>query len=452
MKALLTRTLELVEASPRIILCVVGFVIFCVHLGWGIWFVTASPTNMPRTPLRAEGDAYLKSFPSWDTYYESDGAFHNRAAVGVIQTGIPRTRSGSFCDHSPIYAYFLAACYKIGGLRLLSIAIPQAALMGALGVMLGLTASRLSVTGLEWTTAALTPFLLLADLDFASYVAYPGPPALLMLVFAVALFAASRPTARNLVLFAFAMAVGIFTHAAFFVVGAAAGLWLLIQVAQRKERVYLVCALMLFAVGVLKLGVALIDTSSNGKDHTRKGAQGMVWAGNNPYYEDMEWWSLWGAQRFSSPSRVLEQRFRDYLDRSGGSERDAGVLWMRENPLQYAKLCFIRLRAELGPFTSNATFPRRVLCLFHWILVFPAGGYGLWRARRTAFGLLAILIVVILVIFDSLVFMSTRYRLPAEMVLTVFAGLTYARCLQAWTGFKPGEPRRPDEVLPARCF
>ena len=144
-------------------------------------------------------------------------------------------------------------------------------------------------------------------------------------------------------------------------------------------------------------------------------------------------WSKWHK------TEAQEQRYREYLERSGGNWSAAGWLWVRENPGQYAKQCLIRLRTELGPFTANESLPRRLLSVFLWVLVFPAGFYGVWRARRSAVGLLAILVIVAVMSFDSLVFVNFRYRLPAEMILTMYAGLTYMGLLRSWSGVGGGE-------------
>jgi 4-amino-4-deoxy-L-arabinose transferase-like glycosyltransferase len=443
------------EASPRRALWAVALMVFCAHLGWGLWFVTASPTNMPKTSLRQQGDDYLRSFPGWDTDEESDGAFHNRAAVSVLQTGIPRTRTGAFSDHSPLYAYFLAACYKLGGVRLLSIALPQAALSALLSLLLGLVAFRLFPGLAKGSAATITALLVLPHISLANYVAYPGPPLMLMFLFAVALWAVSSADAERLGWFTTALAAGIFTHAAFFVVGGAAGLWLLFQWGRQRHARYLVAALILLAVAVVKLGISMWDTSANREEHIRKASQGLLWQGNNPYYEDMKVWDLW-EQRLSNPTawskwqktEQQEQRVHDYFERAGGNPRDAGLLWVRENPGQYAKLCVMRLRTELSPYMANASPPRKLLGLGYWLLVFPAGAYGLWRARKAPFGLLGGLIVLAVVVFDSLVFVNFRYRLPVEMVFTVFAGLTYAGWLQAGAGFGTGESRPPEGMIP----
>lgn len=447
---------SLLEASPRRLLWAVALTVFCAHLGWGLWFVTASPTNMPKTSLRQQGDDYLRSFPGWDTDEESDGAFHNRAAVSVLQTGIPRTRTGAFSDHSPLYAYFLAACYKLGGLRLLSIALPHALLSALLSLLLGLTAFRFFSGPAKGTAAVLTALLVLPHVSLANYVAYPGPPLLLMFFFAAALWAVSSAGGERLGLFTAALAAGIFTHAAFFIVGGAAGLWLLFRWGRQRHGRYLVAALVLLAVAVVKLAISMWDTSANRNDHIRKASQGLLWQGNNPYYEDMKVWNLW-EQRLSNPTawskwrktEQQEQRVQDYFERAGGNPRDAGLLWVRENPGQYAKLCIMRLRTELSPYMANASPPKKLLGVGYWLLVFPAGAYGLWRARKTPFGLLGGLIALAVVVFDSLVFVNFRYRLPVEMILTVFAGLTYAGWLTAWAGFGAGHSRQPIPMMPA---
>ena len=163
----------------------------------------------------------------------------------------------------------------------------------------------------------------------------------------------------------------------------------------------------------------------------------------------MSWSSLW-EQRLGSPTGwsqwrktpEQERRFQAYLDRAGGNLQRAGMLWVRENPTQYLKLCVIRLRTELGPYTANTSAARRIIGLTIWLLIFPVGAYGLWRARNSAFSdfaLLAALIIFAVVVFDSLVFVNFRYRLPVELTLAIFAGWTYAGWLQLWSGFRLSE-------------
>jgi Dolichyl-phosphate-mannose-protein mannosyltransferase len=456
MRQFIVSILRPLEASPRKTLLVLAVAIFCAHLGWSLWFVTASPTDMPKTSLRLQGDAFLQSYPSWDTDEERDGAFHNRGAMGVLRTGVPRTRNGSFSDHSPLYAYFVATCYKLGGVRLLSLAIPQAAISALLGVMLALTASRLYPGQLKASAAAGTALLILPHFNLAGSVAYPIPAVVLMFFFTVALFAVSLSGGERLGLFACAMVAGIFTHASFFIVGGAAGLWLLIQFARRKNRTYLVWALVLLAFAVLKLGLSVVDKSSSPKEHMRMATQGLLWQGNNPYYEDLSVWGLW-EERCGNPSAwsqwtrtgAQDQRAHDYLQRAGGDWQAAGLLWIKENPGQYAKLCLMRFRTELSPYAANASPARKILSVVYWLLVFPAGAYGVWRGRGTAFGLLASLVVVAVIVFDSLVFVTVRYRLPVEMIFTVFAGLTYAGWLEAWTDLGHGGPGRPAGAIPS---
>ena len=99
---------------------------FAFHLFFGVWFWTASPTRAAKSSLSISGEEYLARFPTWDTEHEADAAFYNRGAVEAMRTGVPHTRSGMFFEHAPLYAWFLGGCYKLGGVRLLSLAIPQA--------------------------------------------------------------------------------------------------------------------------------------------------------------------------------------------------------------------------------------------------------------------------------------------------------------------------------------
>ena len=96
-----------------------------LHLGLGLYYATQGDPST-RISLRASGAEYLASFPGWNGESEHDSAAYNRAAISVLETRVPRGRSGALFVHAPVYAYFLAGCYAVGGIRLLSVAVPQA--------------------------------------------------------------------------------------------------------------------------------------------------------------------------------------------------------------------------------------------------------------------------------------------------------------------------------------
>jgi 4-amino-4-deoxy-L-arabinose transferase-like glycosyltransferase len=444
------KVLDSLRRRPTLVLMLMATAVFCCHLAWGVWFFTASPTNAPKTGLSLQGEDFLKSIPTWDTEHEADAAFHNRAAVGVLETGIPRTRTGGLSDHSPLYAYFLAGCYWLGGIRLLSVAIPQAAASALVAVLLGLTARRLGRDELGWLAGLVTPLLVLCHYRLATFSAYISPTMLLLLIFSGALFAVSHATVRGTVIFTLAIGAGIFTHAAFFVVGGAAGLWLLFQFGRKRQVYFLGCAAGLLMLVSLKLLLSLVKLDAQPDDHIRKATQGTLWHGNNPYYESLKWWQLWeprlGVPAGWSKWRKTEEeehRRETYLERTADNWQKAALLWIRENPGQYAKLCFIRLRTELGPFTADMSPINKAMGTGLWLLVYPVGAIGLWRMRRVNpdFFLLTLLIALAVIAWDSLVFVSYRYRMPLDLVLIPCAGLVYSaairRCL------KPADARAP---------
>ena len=94
-------------------------------------------------------------------------------------------------------------------------------------------------------------------------------------------------------------------------------------------------------------------------------------------------------------------------------------------------LCFVRLKSELGPFTGQMSPRNRQISSVIWLLIFPAGFYGLWTYRHQQLTHLAMVIVLAVMAFGTLVIEEPylRYRMPVDLLLTVFAGVAYAEWL-----------------------
>ena len=103
------------------------------------------------------------------------------------------------------------------------------------------------------------------------------------------------------------------------------------------------------------------------------------------------------------------------------------MLWIRENPAQYVKLCRVRLTAALGPFTGQMSPRNRTISTVWWLLVVPAGAMGLWWMRRENAVSFVVLSVALLTVFSALVIVEwyQRYRMPVDLMMTVYASLGY---------------------------
>ena len=428
---------------------VVAVLTFVCHLIFGVWFWTKSPTGAPKTSLSLSGTAYLETYPTWNTDQEADGAFYNRGALTALQTGVPRTRSGMFFEHAPLYAYFVTACYKLGGFRLLALAIPQALLSGITSLLLGLCAIRLAPQCAA-VAGAVASSLILISLHFAGFTGYPSPTTLLLFLFALAFWAVvTSPSGRVKPVFYMALALGVYVQAAFFVVVFAAVVWgALLFWRQRSKAVLLGSALLLVAALAKPLIAFSVDRRV--ETHSKEGPTAVLWEANNPYYESMSIFSLWERRPGNTWSKWKltadqEKRYNDYLARADGKETRAAILWIRENPGQYLKLCVVRLRAALGPITAQMSPLNKKICLVWWLLVFPSGALGLWRFRRSPLVWLAVCIIVFESGFESLILAGwqPRYRLPIDLMLVVFAGVVYAGWAARWV------TRRGDGLLAA---
>lgn len=437
----MTPKLQPAERGQRHLgLTAVVVAVFVCHLAYSTWFWTKSPTDAAKTSLRSSGEAFLASYVTWNSDGERDAACYNRSALEVLRTGVPRYRSGGFFDHAPLYSYFLAGCYWVGGICLLAFAIPQAALSALTALFVGLSAGRLRRQNLVGASVVAAG-LILIHLRLAGAVAYPAPQPVVLFLFALLFWsAACVPPEQVPWLGVAAAGLAIFSYASFFLIAGAVVFWLLWRFVKHHQAANLVAAGVVAVCALVKVGFGLAPG-----DEFRTAAQSSLWIANNPYYENVPWWGLWEMRYTPEPrfhiSAEQERRFADYLARSDGNGSKAGLLWVRENPGQYAKMCFVRFRAVLGPVTGHMkNRANRLLSTAHWLLVFPAGFYGLWRLRRLEIAKLALLIIVIQAAFEALVFagLQHRYRLPIDLMLAAFAGGIYAAWLARLVDrFKP---------------
>jgi hypothetical protein len=431
--------LEQAGRSPWAALLLIAVGTLVAHLAFGVHYATHAENLQSKPTLQMTNEEYLKSFPGWEQPGENDAAAYNRAALGVLHTGIPRNRSGGVSAHALVYDYFLAACYWVGGVRLLAVAIPQAVLSGLTSLLVGLIAFRLAS---RWARAAscLAALMVLINLRFAIYVGNMMPTVLLLFLFAGAMCAAvsGLRTPGALACFVGALVLAAFTQAAFFIVAVAAAAWMGIEFIRDRRPVLLLGAAVLLGFVGVRIALSRLDLGGDPTDGWRATDRGgILWEDNNPYYESMRWTSLW-ERRPGNPwtrwrmSEAEQQRYTAYLERAGREEPQAACLWIRDNPRQYAKLCWIRLRTELGPYTGQMSPRNRLISTFYWFLIFPAGWYGWWRLRRLAISRLALLVIVAILSFDMLVFVEwyLRYRLPVDLILTAYAGVAYSGWLR----------------------
>jgi len=405
------------------------------HLAFGIWFWTSSPTNAPKTSLRTSGEEYLKGFPTWDTEHEADAAFYNRGAIETLQTGVPRTRSGLFFEHAPVYAYFLAACYKVGGINLLAMALPQSVLAALTSLFIGLSAVRLAEKNRALAGAAAAA-LVLVNFRVAGYVSTPSPTTLLLCVFAFGVWGFVRAgNNRAPWLFVAAMSLCIYIQAAFFLMALGMAAWAVLAALWTKRSHLLAVAVVLAGFAFAKPLVSFtIDRTK--ETHSTEPPSAVLWEANNPYYESMTAFSLWERRpgnNWTKWQMTPEQtaRYDDYFRRAGGNATKAALLWIREHPSDYFELCVVRFFAVVGPVTGQMSPKNKLLSTFAWALIVPVGLIGLWKLRRNGFAWLVIFVGFTQVAFETMVMAGwqPRYRLPIELLLSVAAGLVYARFL-----------------------
>jgi hypothetical protein len=420
-----------IPRNQRVTLLLLVIVTFAAHLTLGLYYVTGPMSPFRGLTLKSHDATFLNSFPNWNEREEFDDAAYNRAAVEVLHTGIPRDHTGSLFVYAPVYSYFVAACYTVGGVRLLALAIPQAVLSSLTCGLLALATYHLARQS-KFVAALITGALFLTNARIAMYVGYVSPTILLAFFFSAAVWAASQPLRPSrCFIFAASLILATGTQAGFFLIALAAGIWLAIRFLKTRNRAELITAITILLFAAIKNFFPALLHQERPNSVSEIG-RAVVWEANNPYYEDMTPFSLWERRpgnQWTHWKMSSEQhgRYEEYLERSNHQPVRAALLWIRENPMQYGKLVFVRFWTTLGPFTGMMSPRNRLISLVVWLLSFPAGAYGWWLYRRTQISEFAGALAISVILSSSLVIVEwyLRYRFPLDMLLTVFAGVAY---------------------------
>jgi hypothetical protein len=405
---------------------------FAVYLGVGLYYVTGTISPFHTLKLTSVGDEFLGAYPGWNNREEFDDAAYNRAAVEILNTGIPRDHTGSVFLYAPVYAYFVAACYSVGGIRLLAIVIPQA-IAAALTCGFVMRATN-RISGRDDSVAGLIAgFLFLINLRLAMYVGYISPTILLMFFFSMAFWAASSLTGRGrLAILVTSLLLAAGTQSGFFFVALTVGFWLVIRFFRTRSSNFLLAAAIIVLFAGAKVFLPKIS-HQNAKGSVSEIGQAVLWEANNPFYETMGLFSLW-ERRPGNPwtnwkmSPAEQQKYEEYLERTNHHPVQSALLWIRENPAQYAKLAFIRLWTTLGPFTGMMSARNKLISLGIWLLTFPAGIYGWWLLRKSDASGFSIAVAVSILISSTFVIVEwyLRYRFPVDLLAIAYSGIAYS--------------------------
>lgn len=405
---------------------------FVLYFTFGLFYVSHNAERLKSSgDLSLRGEAYLQGFITWGADLEADDAYYNRSALGIMQTGMPRDRDGNLAFHAPLYSFFVAACYGIGGFNRYSLATGQSVLAALLALFGGLTAGRLAPERAP-AVGFLGAGLVMCNLLLAKWTAIVAPTLLLLLWFSIVLYlAAGRLRTAEVLGLALVAVLAVFTQAAFFVVASGVCLWLAwCFVRERRLCFALGCLVTLSGVA----GYLGLAASAARAGVTHKANKSMIlWEANNPYYESLSPFSLWGRRPSNpysdwEPSPDERKRYEEYFSRAEKVGHNPALLWIRENPGKYVKLCWIRLYTTLGPITGQMSWRNKALSTVYWLLIVPAGLLGLWQLRRQPFASLAALVFLALTTFEVLVITDwqLRYRLPWMLILLCSSSVFYS--------------------------
>jgi hypothetical protein len=414
------------------------------HFCLGVWYWRqwVSKEMKPlHPPLELRGEDYLRVFPGWGSPAERDSSAYNTAAISILDSGVPRTRSGALHTHAPVFCYFLALWYSIGGLNILSVAVPQAVMAGAACFLVGLAASRI-VPARPTAAMLIAALLYLVNLRAAMYVGYVYPTILVVLLTALALAMADHASQRPAIaVIVGGMALATFSQASFFAISSGVAAWLLLQAWRGRNQAQFIGGIAILVVVALKI---VASTVGGTRDDLQQHDREILWKANNPYFEGLRWTDLWEDRLGSNPwttwqaSAQEHQRYDSYMTRTGGDGQRAFLLWLRDNPGQYVKLCFIRFRAALSPYTGQMSPRNRAISTGIWVLLFPAAIYGLWILRKHPAAPLVLLACAGYTALATFVMEDwyLRFRLPIEAMLAVFAAAGYCRWMERWRGLE----------------
>jgi hypothetical protein len=338
-------------------------------------------------------------------------------------------------------------CYGLWGFRLLAVGLPQALLSGVLAVLVGFTAMRLAPKH-QLLAFWLAGLGCLFNEMLARHTGAVIPVQLLLVLFWIAQIQVvdRQPKVLHFVVVFVALTLATFCQGSFFLITGAFVVWLLWRTLRGQGISYLITGVGLLLVIGTKAWLASLPPPQGIKDPVIEQTVGMLWVCNNPLYENIRIGQKWKLRSVDQTGRDLShmqtQRYNDYLQRAGGDFKSAGKLYIKENPLQFAKLCMIRfLTCWVLPDGRNW----RVMAIssFTWLLILPLGCWGLWRNRQSTHVHLAVLILLAAVFWSVFGWPAKRYRLVADTLLVVYA----ARVVADWIGAKLAAQKQR-EIMP----
>lgn len=149
-----------------------------------------------------------------------------------------------------------------------------------------------------------------------------------------------------------------------------------------------------------------------------------------PYWAEGPCPAVNEQRRLGLETRDFDKRVPDCV-RVDLVSRQIGKQFVREHPLTYLKLSVRRLWTSLLPYDprGNQRPMERVVLLLYWLVVFPAGMFGLIKGRRLhepGKMLLALVMALTLISIAVVLYWSDlRFMVGIYLLLGCFAGWTY---------------------------
>ena len=418
-------SLKTFVSNRKNVLFMIFVLALCIRIVLGVFYAHWIGAGEEKIPF-ASGDEFLDVFKGGDSY------IFNSMAKGIIEGKGLVAFGKSNAHYPPVYPIFLSVCYFLFGYNLLAYLVPQALISSLTAVLIYLIADKVFN---KKNVSLIAAFLFIFHPNIIMYSSRVLSDMLYMFLLAILLYLLIKIKEKRslgvLILMGLCCGITVLCRSVFIAFLPLLFIWIAMVFWNRKiEAIKLLFVVFVF-ISLFSgswiyrnykiFNRFIITTDSN-----------VLWQGNNPIYDSV---------KFLDPYKTLDydvvlakqenyQKAQIYKSRFKSSEA-AALNWIKENPKRYLFLAARRFIAFCGPYTYAMKNRNKIIFAVTYVLIFPLGFLGIMNSVNNKKALLLTFYIAASIALHTIVEGDDylRYRMPVEMLITIFAayGFTILR-------------------------
>jgi hypothetical protein len=311
---------------------------------------------------------------------------------------------------APLYPIFLAICYSVLGCNIFAFFIPQITLASINAILIFFLIQRLFNNKIGIMASlfyAFNPHFILFSIQLYAETLYFFLLLSLLLLCQKLLMKPSRKYAAGV---GICMALTALCRAVFLAFVPFIFIWLIIVFFRQKRKILLLLFTVLTSFSLV-YGIWVV------RDY-RAISREIIFSVSK---------TAWEAKKNSdlNKDKISNGICKDSIT----AEVIPFINWIKENPKQYFKRCVTQLKIFLFmPYAEGVSLRHKIVSSLIFFTIYPLGYLGIAKAagEKKDIALLALLFIGSMTIFHTFHFSTLldgelRYRLPAELFITIFA-------------------------------